>query len=154
MLYARTTRHRHPTPPRLVRQRYLDPASICCVVMDEAHPCDRGHPLFRISMSPYLVPNCGAMSVMSARRRKRKEDQTGSFGCFNPRTAAEFPKVFRWCILLTASVVFLFSTRSKVGEGEVVVLMSSVLVLIGDLYLQCPHPCVYTSWFAKLVSTG
>ncbi|CAM9101617.1 unnamed protein product [Pylaiella littoralis] len=108
-------------------QRYLDPASICCVVMDEAHPCDRGHPLFRISMSPYLVPNCGAMSVMSARRRKRKDDQTGSFGCFNPRTAAEFPKV-------------LALVSSRAGRGTMSDTVRRVTELMGRLRADLVAP--------------
>lgn len=59
-------------------QRYLDPDSICCVVVDEAHHSGKEHPFFRIAKSPYVVPNDETAAVMAARSRKETEKGAGS----------------------------------------------------------------------------
>lgn len=68
-------------------QRYIDPDSICCVVMDEAHHSVKDHPFFRITKSPYIVPNDEATAVMAARGRKDKDkDKTNRNGNGNANT--------------------------------------------------------------------
>lgn len=44
-------------------QSYIDPGSICCVVLDEAHHCGKEHPFHRVSRS-FLTAGIGTASSL------------------------------------------------------------------------------------------
>lgn len=103
---------RPPPSPSLPRmcfptdaQEYIDPQSICCVVLDEAHHCGKEHPFNRVSKQ-FLVPAKGAGAIVAAIAAAAAKDGGARTGAgassasapvsVRKKSPSAFPKVRKW----------------------------------------------------------